>query len=191
MNQKFKNIPYYHSNKEEIIQLNYISNCCAYIILPKKEIKIDDYIKNLNSKNFTNLFNKLKVKSINLHLPKFKIECNYDLNLLLNYLGIKNSFEPTANFNKILKNENMKIYINKVLQKSYINVDEKGTEAAVVSAAIMTKRKKIHLEVDYIDVKFNRPFIFIICSLDKNLGQHFFLFITVIKQLKDFQNFDY
>ncbi|MBQ5851791.1 MAG: serine proteinase inhibitor, partial [Lachnospiraceae bacterium] len=70
-----------------------------------------------------------------------------------------------------------KIYIDLVRQKSKIIVDEEGTEAAAVTEVIMTEGCAL-IEDKPIEVRFDRPFLYMIMDMDKNIP----LFIGILDE---------
>jgi len=103
---------------------------------------------------------------VRLSLPRFKLEPPlFKLAAELKRLGIKSAFDvPTgsANFDRIApRRPNDYLYISEVFHKTFINIDEKGTEAAAATAvALMTLG--IHEPKTPVEVKVDRPFIFAI-----------------------------
>ena len=73
------------------------------IILPSKNIKINDFVSNMNSSSFFDMskYNTDR-KIVKLYLPKIKLENSCDLKELLKELGIKEAFEVNADFSLIL-----------------------------------------------------------------------------------------
>ena len=72
-------------------------------------------------------------------------------------IGINKAFDKTAEFNKMFDKGNM--WIDSTLHKTYIKVDEEGTEAAAVTVIGMAGSS---LPPEPIEVKFNKPFTFVI-----------------------------
>ena len=73
-----------------------------------------------------------KSKRIAVKLPKFHIENSFDLTDSLKSLGIKEAFDKDkADFSPMFGAKFA--YLDTVLQNTYINVDENGTEAAAVT----------------------------------------------------------
>ena len=73
-------------------------------------------------------------------MPKFKMETEYDLIPHLKNLGMTDVFDPkkadlSGIANILLEN----LFVAKALQKAYVDVNEKGTEAAAVTAIIVVK----------------------------------------------------
>jgi serine protease inhibitor len=103
-----------------------------------------------------------------LTFPRFKLEYDVTLNDALEALGMRHAFED-ADFSEMA---NERLFISKVKQKSYVDVNEEGTEAAAVTtvalhaAAIMEPVKPFEMVVD-------RPFFFVI--EDSETGSILFL----------------
>lgn len=96
-------------------------------------------------------------KYIDLSMPKFKIEYATSLNEILKETGINKAFSGEAEFEKMFDSGNM--WITDTIHKTYINVDEEGTEAAAVTGIGMAGSA---LPPEPIVVKYNKPFTFVI-----------------------------
>jgi serpin B len=111
---------------------------------------------------------KLETKEVDLHLPKFKLEPpTIELAEKLQALGMKSAFDiprGSANFDKIApRKPNDYLYISNVFHKTFIAVDEKGTEAAAATAVVMMRATAIRgPKPPPIEVKVDRPFIYAI-----------------------------
>ena len=153
---------YYEDNTVQIIEMEYDEeNVSAVIILPNKNINLNQYINEDFSYDLLWKYNKeLKPCDVEIHLPKFSIESKFELNEQMKKLGIKSAFDPSnADFYNITPHGGL--YVSEVIQKAFIKVDEEGTEAAATTAVIMVRG---------IDIKFipektmvvDRPFLFMI-----------------------------
>ncbi len=94
---------------------------------------------------------------IDLSVPKFNIEYSADICGILKEIGINKAFEKDAEFDEMFDSGNM--WIDSAIHKTYIKVDEEGTEAAAVTAIGMAGSA---LPPEPIEVKFNKPFAFVI-----------------------------
>jgi serpin B len=110
---------------------------------------------------------KLKPQDVDLELPKFKFEPpTIPLGGILQSLGMKTAFDDpqgSANFDKIApRKPNQYLAISNVFHKTFIAVDEKGTEAAAATAVIMREVSARLERKEPIHVKVDRPFIYAI-----------------------------
>jgi serpin B len=110
---------------------------------------------------------KLEAQDVDLHLPKFKLEPpTIALAQTLHALGMKSAFDipqGSANFDKMApRKPNDYLYISNVFHKTFIAVDEKGTEAAAATAVVMMKATALAPKQQPIEVKVDRPFIYAI-----------------------------
>ena len=186
MYQEFESIMYYEDEKIKMIELPYQDeNLSMIIILPsEKYSSVIDYI-NKEKEDYSKLYNKLnETKNVRLYLPKFEIEFYASLVESFKNMGMKLAFTTDGNFDKLLKNKklNHDLYIEDILHKTYVKVDEEGTEAAAATAIIVSKRcMKI-----YIDMIVDHSFIYMI--RDKRIkdinGNEMMLFIGIINNLK-------
>lgn len=73
----------------------------------------------------------------------------------LSDLGMAEAFSTSANFSGI-SNDKKGLHMSDVIHKSYLRVDEKGTEAATATAAIMIPE----CEIESTPLTINHPFLF-------------------------------
>ncbi len=110
---------------------------------------------------------KLEPRDVDLSLPKFKFEPpTMALGERLQALGIKTAFDqPTgsANFDRIApRKPNDYLYLSQVFHKTFIAVDEKGTEAAAATAVVMMATSAMVKRSPPTEVKVDRPFVYAI-----------------------------
>ncbi len=120
----------------------------------------------------------LTQKRVNLALPKFEASFEVGLNDLLKPLGIVRAFDINrAQMSGIL--ENQPLYIQTGIHKSYIKVDEQGTEAAAVTGAFGGAPTSAPPQ-EIIEFKADHPFTYVI--RDNASGE--ILFVGVYAQAK-------
>jgi len=107
-----------------------------------------------------------------VELPRFKLEYGQELGGLLAEMGMKQAFDPaSADFSKLGQSTQGALYISRVLHKAVIEVNEKGAEAAAVTAVEM---KPTSAETDGPwRLRADRPFVFAI--YDGRTGSVLFL----------------
>ena len=104
------------------------------MLLPDIGKSADQLMSQLDPTVWANLKSALAIKNkVDIWLPRFKFSWESDLNDILSSLGMTVAFSPNeANFSKI--NATDQLYITKVKHKTYIDVNEEGTEAAAVTS---------------------------------------------------------
>lgn len=172
---------YYEDNKLQAIELPYMKDdMSALIILPRENIDINKYIASLNSEenSLNDLIQKLKYSKVKLELPKFELEFFSSLKETLSDMGIEMAFTDFANFTGLREEGNLKI--DDVLHKTYLKVNENGTEAAAVTAVTVktTSAKPVHENI--YQMKINKPFLFFLRSKKLPLDYEL-LFISKIE----------
>ena len=122
--------------------------------MPKQGVDINNLAETFDVNDLSNQF---YTEEVNLYLPKFELEWKSPLNDVLKVLGMEIAFNQVlADFTRI--NPTGGLYISEVLHKTYIKVDEEGTEAAAVTSVgigLTAMPETIYFRVD-------RPFIFFI-----------------------------
>ena len=138
MYQEYEDGLYYEDEKVQMFSLPYSYNNLPYkmtIILPdeKKYSSPMDYL-NEEKINFHEISSKLEYKNhIHLYLPKFKYALKIDVRSILMKLGMKLAFSENADFSNLV---NGACFISDFFQKTYIDLNENGTEAAAATVAI-------------------------------------------------------
>ena len=111
---------------------------------------------------------KLERREVDLRLPKFKLEPpTIVLAEKFEALGMKTAFDKpqgSANFDKMApRTPRDYLYISQIFHKTFIAVDEKGTEAAAATAVAMLAGSALRSPPPPpIEVKIDRPFIYAI-----------------------------
>jgi serpin B len=110
---------------------------------------------------------KLQTRDIDLHMPKFKLEPpTLALAEKFEALGMKTAFDKprgSANFDKMApRTPKDCLYISQIFHKTFIAVDEKGTEAAAATAVAMMAGTALRSPPPPIEVKIDRPFVYAI-----------------------------
>ena len=114
----------------QAVALPYASRQASlYVFLPRENL--DKFIQDLTPENWAAWMGRFSVRDGTLELPKFKLENKYELTGELKAMGMPRAFGPEADFGGISTGE--RLYISQALQKTFVEVNEEGTEAAAVS----------------------------------------------------------
>jgi serpin B len=158
MSQK-SNQPYYADEYLALTSLPYGNGAFRMVfILPHHNVSFDDMIEQLQTPGYAAGCLRIgTTREVNLFVPRFKIEYEVNLNEPLKDLGMGIAFGGFADFSGISDNS---LSISNVKQKTYINVDEEGTEAAAVTSVEMLESSVGPPQP--VTLRLDRPFLFLI-----------------------------
>ncbi len=102
-----------------------------YLVKAGKDFDVQDFLDK------TEFSYDTKIKAF---VPKFKIEYSTSLDNALNTLGVKTAYDQQkADLSAMVDPSTLPgkaLFLDTVLQKTYVSIDEKGTEAAAITAAM-------------------------------------------------------
>ena len=108
------------------------------IILPDEDVDFKSFIGKMSGEGWKNMFTYRGTHKVELALPKFKMEAEYDLKDALVAMGMPLAYEKgKADFKKMCSNDNWTLWVDRTIQKSVIEVDESGSQAAAVTAHVI------------------------------------------------------
>lgn len=136
-------------------------------LLPDEGVSLDDYLASLTGEQLHQLLVNAEDIKVETAIPKFKQEYSVNLQDILQELGMTDAFDPeTADFDGICSAPDKQLYINRVLHKTFIEVDEKGTKAGAATAvemcefAMISEAKSVYLD---------RPFVYMLIDCEELL----------------------
>ncbi len=103
-----------------------------------------------------------------LHLPKFKLRPPlFRLSHTLKALGLRSAFDDprgSANFDRMApRKPDEYLFISEVFHQTFLELDERGTEAAAATAVVMARATSVAVEPrEPVEVRVDRPFLFAI-----------------------------
>lgn len=144
----------------------------AYVaLLPDKGLTVWDYVSSLTGEGLRNLLDAPQDVAVSAALPKYESEFSAELSRILEEMGMKDAFDTdAADFSGIGTSTAGNIYINRVLHKTFIAVDERGTKAG--AAAVVEQVARCAL-VEMKTVRLDRPFLYMI--MDREAGLPLFM----------------
>ena len=126
------------------------------VLLPQPQRDIDSLIAEFSQENWNKWIKGFSKQELTLQLPRFTLEYEIKLNDILTGLGMGIAFDAAqADLTKMYEGPE-RVYIDQVKHKTFVEVNEEGTEAAAVtSVGIAITSVGLWMRVD-------RPFIFVI-----------------------------
>jgi serpin B len=171
MNIEYK-MPYASDDIFEVVSVPYSSGEASMLIfLPKSKDNFDKSIQALTFERLNALSGNLAHEKVNLKIPKFTMTTEFELSQTLSTMGMSLAFTDMADFSGMTGEKDLKI--DKVIHKAFVDVSEKGTEAAAATAVIMVTKSAGPDMGKTIYFKADHPFIFVI--KDNTTGQLLFV----------------
>ncbi len=103
----------------------------------------------------------LTQRKVALSMPRFSFTAGGSLNDTLRDMGIRTAFSDRADFGGIVAGEKaQKLNVSQVVQRTFLAVDEVGTEAAAATGVVM-RTTSLDMSAP-VDVKIDRPFLFVL-----------------------------
>ena len=136
-------------------------------LLPDKDMDISDFISSLSGSELNSILSNAESCTVETKMPKFEYEYSAVLNDALASLGMPTAFdESKADFSGIGKSTVGNISIGKVIHKTKIEVNEKGTKAG---AAALVEMVDSGCAINEKQVFLNRPFVYMIIDNSTSL----------------------
>ena len=144
--------PYLRGENFEATSLPYGDGRLAmYIFLPNRNASLKKFFRDLTEENWVGWISQFQDRRQTMMLPRFKMEYEVRLNDTLEALGMGIAFGGGADFSGM----GPSLFISEVRHKTFVEVNEEGTEAAAVTAVVGVKSLPPAFRVD-------RPFFFAI-----------------------------
>ena len=136
-------------------------------VLPDGEL--DSWLEGLDGNTFSELIAAAEDTRLFLRMPKFEAEWGGELADALAALGLDAAFDPTrADFSRMGTGaEGMPLYVDSVLHRAKIEVNEEGTEAA--AATVVEVPAGAPAPTDYEELTLDRPFCYAIVDLERGV----------------------
>jgi serpin B len=137
-------------------------------LLPNEGISFSDYISSLSGESIMNTLNNAKNETVRTAIPKFKSEYSISLEDILADMGMNDAFDADrADFTGLGEYVDANIFISRVLHKTFISVDERGTKAGAATVVEMEAGSAMVEEPK--TVYLDRPFIYMLIDCETNL----------------------
>ena len=128
------------------------------VVLPKNGV-LPSIEKTFSLADLQKWKQALKYQKVDVYIPKFKFEAKYAMSNDLKAMGMPTAFTNNADFSGMTGKKDL--FISDVIHQAFVEVDEKGTEAAAATAVVM-KNTAVREESEPISFIADHPFIFLI-----------------------------
>ncbi|MBP0966524.1 MAG: serpin family protein [Oscillospiraceae bacterium] len=132
-------------------------------ILPEEGLTPEDYLAMQTPESFRTLLTDVTYADVGIRMPQFSLTDKTELSGILQDMGMKKAFDD-ADFSEMADADNL--YIGEVMQKTFIDVNTKGTKAAAVTEVEVDSAAPPQPEYY---VELNRPFIYMIVDSETML----------------------
>ena len=151
----------YYGN--QLIELPYRTGRYAmYILLPAENMNVRDVASYLYESGVKEVIGMLESRQVNLKMPKFKVETDISLVKTFEAMGVRTAFTSAADLSGIARGP---LAVSDVLQKTVVEVNEKGTVAAAVTSVMVgltsaQPERPANMLID-------RPFVYMIADMEQ------------------------
>jgi len=139
-------------------------------LLPKEGVTVYECLSSLNGETWNSILSNPPTVTVHAAIPKYKTEYNSRMNEILQKMGITDAFSShNADFSGIGFSEAGNLYLNQVLHKTFLAVDEKGTKAGAATVVEMMRESCMMAPEEIKTVYLDRPFLYWIIDCETNL----------------------
>ena len=147
-------------------------------LLPDKGVSLKKFVSKLDGDAFCKLISGATKETVKTALPKYSLSyTNDEMEQQLIAMGMPRAFARNANFTKMGTDSSGNLYLGSVVHKTKIDVDERGTKAAAVTAVVAKANSAL---IDVKTVRLDRPFVYAIIDNTTKLP----VFIGTVNDVK-------
>jgi len=151
---------YTETANAQILEMRYAGTGMAFdVLLPKTADGLAALQKAITNEQLTGWLGNLSSRTVQVSLPKFRVESEYSLGRTLSAMGMPTAFTDHANFDGIAPDQ--RLAISEVVHKAFVDVSEEGTEAAAATGVAIHATAMLAPEPPVV-FKADHPFLFLI-----------------------------
>lgn len=162
MMHQTNNYKYYENSQVQVVEMPYNGGASMVVMLPHQIDGLAKFESDLGSlANLLEVLDSQPLEKLKLMLPKLKMETDYDLVPVCMALGMNDACSSAADFSGMSKKP---FSIAQIKHKAFLEIDEKGTEAAAATAVEM---KMTSMPIQNMkEFRADHPFMFLIKDND-------------------------
>jgi len=143
------------------VELPYDGHELSMVILLPDTSQFEAFENSMDYQTVEGIISDINRRQVSLSMPEFEFESEFSLKSVLANMGMPIAFSGDADFSGMTGSKDL--FIDEVIHKAFVSVDEAGTEAAAATAVIM---KLTAMPEEPVAVTIDRPFIFLIRDLE-------------------------
>jgi serpin B len=144
----------------QAVELKYDGNELSMVIILPADGNFEQFEQSLDAAKLREILDGLHTASVTLSMPKFEYSSQFSVKDALEAMGMTDAFDMGADFSGM--DGTYDLYIEDVVHKAYVSVDEAGTEAAAASAVVMN----LKAVMENAEVTLDHPFIYLIRDIE-------------------------
>ncbi|OEH56193.1 serine protease [Oceanobacillus sp. E9] len=154
---------YWENDEFQLVALPYgeEGNIQMEVFLPNESIRLQEFVNKLTLEDWQNWRESMQETVGSLKMPKFSLEYESELQDFFQALGMEKAFDQNiADFSNMIDPAQLRgnLYISKIMHKTFLEVDERGTEAAGATSVEMKEESAIVSPAPF-QMEINRPFL--------------------------------
>jgi len=161
MMRQTESFGYIEGDGYQAVELPYDGRELSMVILLPQAGQFETFEESLDAQRVDAIVKDLKPRQVTLTMPKFEFESDFRLKETLAAMGMPVAFSEGADFSGMTGNRNL--LIADVVHKTFVSVDEAGTEAAAATAVVMVE---MALPETPVEVTVERPFVFLLRDIE-------------------------
>lgn len=152
---------YARGNGYQVVELPYDGGELSMVALVPDRGGFDAFEAGLDGAGLAEMLEAVEYQQVSLTMPKFKLESEFGLADVLSEMGMPVAFTDAADFSGMTGGRDLAI--SDVIHKSFVEVDEAGTEAAAATAVIM---RLTAMPAEPVQLVIDRSFVFVIRDIE-------------------------
>lgn len=153
-NLRYAQIPELDATAVELCYAN--ERVCLQIILPNARDGLSAMQQKLRAGEFDLSTIQFYSTKVQLSMPKFKIEETMNIKEIYQKMGIKKMFSDQADLTGMVEGESLAV--SDAIQKTFMDVNEEGTEAAAATGIVVVLESLLRYDVYPQEFLVKRPF---------------------------------
>lgn len=133
-------------------------------LLPDEGVTVDEYVASMSGEKLAAMLSAPQDIKVHAAIPKFESDYNTGMSKVLSDMGMPDAFGPAADFTGLGAGH---LYISRVIHKTHIAVDERGTKAGAATVVEMSYNSAAVDDVE--EVILDRPFVYMLIDCEAKL----------------------